>query len=320
MIPDEKAADQFIVDARWPDGVVKCPEPNCNSIDVVEIRGYKRRSWRCRRCDRRFNPLTCTTLQGVHGSWRLVLLAVYCSLQFNHHTGLSLACALKTDDQTKAHHTALNLHRRIFQAMEEQPPQFSGCCQVDDTLIGTVNGVPVSVIGCVEQESGQVRAEVIVGEMELDKSTPFITATTATDALLLTDQTDKYCYGLRKRLTVNHSTPEFARWSDDHRTLVTTNGIESFWAMLKEFLRLHRAVTLRHLYLYVAAAAWHISHQREPIVDQMRARIRNSHQAWTRPSREKPEALLAFQLELQPSNARVASAPKRSLKRMPRAA
>ena len=320
MIPDEKAADQFIVDARWPDGVVKCPEPNCNVPDVVEIRGHKRRTWRCRRCDRRFNALTCTTLQGVHGPWRLILLAVYCSLQFNHYTGLSLACALKTDDQTKAHHTALDLHHRIFQAMEEELPQSSGKCQIDDTLIGTVNGVPVSVIGCVDDKSGQVRAEVIVGEIDKDNSTPFIEAATTKDAQLLTDQTRDYPYGLRKRLTVNHSKPEMACWNDDHRILVTTNGIESFWAILKESLSLHRAVTLRHLYLYVAAAAWHISHLREPIVDQMRALFRNSHQVWTRPAREKPEALLAFQLALQPLAAEAASKPTPSSKRVPRAA
>ena len=320
MVPDEKAAEQFIVDARWPDGVIKCPETNCSSIDVVEIRGYKRRTWRCRQCDRRFNALTCTTLQGVHESWRAIALAVYYCLQFNHHTGLSLACALKTADQTIAHRTALNLTHRIFQAMEEKLPPFSGICQIDDTIIGTVNGVPISVIGCVEQESGQVQAEVIVGEMELAKSIPFIKTATAKDATLLTDQTDKYPYWLRKRFTVNHSVPEMAGWNDDYRILVTTNRIESFWAMLKEFLRLHRAVTLRHLYLYVAAAAWHISHQREPIVEQMRTLFRNSHQAWAKPSKERPEAPLVFQLELQPLAAKPASKPASSSKRMPRAA
>ena len=313
MFPDDEAAERFVVDTRWPGGVVKCPEPNCSSLDVVEIRGYKMRTWRCRKCDRRFHALTCTTLQGVHGSWRLILLAVYCCIQFNHFTALSLACALKTDAQTKAHRTALGLRHRIFQAMEEDLPQFSGNCQIDDTLIGTVNGVPVSVIGCLNKETGQVRAEVIVGEMELDKSTPFIKTATTKDSQLLTDQTDKYPYGLRKRLTVNHSVPEFARWVEETHQLITTNGIESFWSILKEFLSIHRAVTLRHLYLYVAAAAWHISHQDEPLVDQMRALFRNSHEAWSRPVREKHDALLSFQLEVQPS-----SKPAPSSKRMPR--
>ena len=320
MFPDDEAAEQFVVDTRWPDGVVKCPEPNCSSLDVVEIRGHKMRTWRCRKCDRRFHALTCTTLQGVHGSWRLILLAVYCSIQFNHFTALSLACALKTDAQTKAHRTALSLRHRIFQAMEEELPPFSGNCQIDDTLIGTVNGVPVSVIGCWNKKTGQVRAEVIVGEMELDKSTPFIKTATAKDAQLFTDQTDKYPYGLRKRLTVNHSIPQFARWVEETHQLITTNGIESFWSILKEFLSIHRAVTLRHLYLYVAAAAWHISHQDEPLVDQMRALFRNSHEAWSRPVREKHDALLSFQLEVQPSSAKASSKPAPSSKRMPRAA
>ncbi len=201
------------------------------------------RTWRCRGCGRRFNALTCTTLQGIHGSWRSIVLAVYCSIQFPQYTGLSMACALKTDHQTKGHHTVLRLKHHIFQAMEEELPPFSGICQLDDTLIGTVNGVSVSVIGCVEQESGQIRAEVIVGEINKDNSTQFIKTATTKDAQLLTDQSGKYPYGLRKRLTVNHSIPEMARWIEKRQLLVTTNTIESFWALLKSFLRIHRAVT-----------------------------------------------------------------------------
>ena len=320
MFPDDEAAEQFIVDARWPDGVVECPEPNCSSLDVVEIRSQKMRTWRCRGCGRRFNALTCTTLQGIHGSWRSVVLAVYCSIHFPQYTGLSMACALKTDHQTKGHHTVLRLKHHIFQAMEEELPPFSGICQLDDTLIGTVNGVPVSVIGCVEKESGRVRAEVIVGEINKANSTQFIKTATTKDAQLLTDQSGKYPYGLRKRLTVNHSIPEMARWIEKRRLLVTTNTIESFWALLKSFLRIHHAVTLRHLYLYVAAAAWHIGHQREPIVDQMRALLCNSHQVCSRLPKEQPEALLAFQLDLQPLANQAAPKPAPSSKRMPRAA
>ena len=320
MFPDDEAAGHFIDDARWPDGVVTCPEPNCHSQDVVELRGHKRRTWRCRSCGRRFNALTCTTLQGVQGPWRLILLAVYCCLQFNHHTGLSLACALKTDDRTKAHKTGVDLHHRIFQAMEAELPRFSDMTQFDDTLIGTIDGVPINVRGFLDNESGQVRTAVLVGEINKKNSTQAIKDNTTETAVLLTDQSDDYPYGVRTRLTVNHSIPEMARWDKDHQVLVTTNGVEGFWGLLKLFLLLHRAVTLRHLYLYVAAATWHINHLREPIVDQMRALIRNSHQAWARPAREVPEDLLDFQLELQPSEAEAASKPEPSSRRRSRAA
>ena len=320
MFPNDEAAEHFIVDARWPDGVVMCPEPNCHSQNVVELRGHNKRTWNCRRCGRRFNALTCTTLQGRHGPWRLILLAIYCCQQFNHHTGLSLACALKTDDRTKAHKTGLSLQHRIFQAMEAELPKFSDITQFDDTLIGTIDGVPINVRGFLDHESGQVRTAVLVGEINKDNSTQAIKDNTTEGAVLLTDQSDDYPYGLRERLTVNHSVPEMARWDKDHQVLVTTNGVEGFWGLLKLFLLLHRAVTLRHLYLYVAAATWHINHLREPIVDQMRALIRNSHQAWARPAKEAPEDLLDFQLELQPSEAAAVSKPEPSSKRRSRAA
>ena len=320
MIPDDEAAEHFIVNARWPDGEVMCPEPNCHSQDVVELRGHRRRTWSCRRCGRHFNALTCTTLQGLHGPWRLILLAGYCCLQFHHHTGLSLACALKTDDRTKAHKTGLDLHHRIFQAMEAELPRFSGTTQFDDTLIGTIDGVPINVRCFLDNESGQIRTAVLVGEINKDNSTQVIKDNTTENAVLLTDQSDDYPYGFRKRLTVNHSVPEMARWDEDHQVLVTTNGVEGFWGILKFFLLLHRAVTLRYLYLYVAAATWHSNHLRDPIVDQMRALIRNAHQAWTRPAREVPEDLLDFQLELQPSEAEAASKPEPSSRRRSRAA
>ena len=301
MFPDDKAAEEFIVDSRWPDGAVECPEPDCGSRDVTESQGckrYKRRTWSCRACGRRFNALTCTTLKGIHGSWRTILLAVYLTLQFDHHTGLSLAFALKTDHHTHAHHTALDLKHRIYQAMEEELPPFSGTCQADDTLIGNVNTTPILVIACKENESGGVKAKVIIGEMELAKSIPFFESATTVEAMLLTDETDKYPVDLRVRLTVNHE-KEYVRWDDVYHVLVTTNAVESFWATLKALLRAHHAVTLRHLYLYVAAAAWHISHLGESTVDQMRALIHNSHSAWVRPASEKPEDMLALQLKLQ---------------------
>ena len=320
MIPDDEAAEHFIVNARWPDGEVMCPEPNCHSQDVVELRGHKRRTWGCRRCGRHFNALTCTPLQGVQGPWRLILLALYCCLQFSHTTGLLLAGALKTDDRTKAHKTGLSLQHRIFQAMEQELPRFSDTTQFDDTLVGTIDGVPVNVRCFLDNESGQVRTAVLVGEITKENSTQAIKDNTTEDVLLLTDQSDDYPYGFRKRLTVNHSMPEMARWDENHQVLVTTNGVEGFWSLLKLLLLLHRAVTLRHVYLYVAAATWHINHLREPIVDQMRALIRNSHQVWARPARQAPEDLLDFQLELQPSGSGAASKPEPSSRRRSRAA
>ena len=316
--PDDKAAEAFIVYARWPDGVVTCPEPDCGSKDVVGTRRSKQRTWRCRQCRRSFHALTCTTLQGVHGSWRTILLAVYYTLQFPYESSLSLACALKTSERKMAYKTALRLRHRILQGLDEDLPQSSGDCQIDDTLIGNVNGIPITVIGCVDTETGQVRGDVIVGEVALHNSSAFIQGAITRDACLLTDDTDKYSHSIRNRLTVNHSRKQYSRWDDEHQKLVTTNSIESFWSTLKFLLSIHRAVTLRHLPLYVAAAAWHISHQSKPTVDQMQNFFRNAHAAYIRPAKEIPDSLLDFQLDLQPF--RHSTAPESYIEELPRAA
>ena len=314
-IPDEKAAEAFIVDARWPDGVVRCPNPNCGSDDVVEVRRRKHRTWRCLQCERRFHALTHTTLKGVHGSWRALLLAVYCSLQFPYQSALSLACALKTDGRTRNHRTSLRLLHRIFEALEVDLLPITGDFQTDDTLIGNVDGIPVTVLGCVSEETGRVVAEVIVGEVELANSTPFIEKATDKNARMMSDESNKLPWGIRTRLTVNHKKKKYVRWYEAHHKLATSNSMESFWAALKLFLHMHRSLTLRHLYLYVAAAAWHIGNLSVPTVDQMKAVIRNAHVAWLRPAKEIPEELLDFQMEIQAYKGPAKPKPARKTRR-----
>lgn len=315
LIPDEKAAEAFIVDARWPDGVVRCPNPNCGTDDVVEVRRRKHLTWRCRQCGQRFHALTNTTLKGVHGSWRTLLLAVYFCVQFPYNSALSLACALKTDARTRNHRTSLRLMHRIFEALEVDLPVITGDFQTDDTLIGNVDGVPVTVIGCVNEATGRVVAEVIVGEVELANSTPFIKKVTDKKARMMSDESNKLPWDIRTRLTVNHKNKRYVRWYPDHHKLATTNSMESFWAALKLLLRMHRALTLRHLYLYVAAAAWHIGNLSVPVVDQMKAVIHNANVAWLRPAREVPEELLDFQMELLASKGPAKPKPARNTRR-----
>ena len=315
LIPDEEAAEAFIVDARWPDGVVRCPKPNCGTDDVVEVRRRKHRTWRCLQCERRFHALTHTTLKGVHGSWRALLLAGYFCLQFPYQSALSLACALKTDGRTRSHRTSLRLVHRIFEALEVDLPAITDDFQTDDTLIGNVDGIPVTVIGCVSEETGRLVAGVIVGEVELANSTPFIEKATDKNARMMSDESNKLPWGIRTRLTVNHKKKQYVRWYEEHHKLATTNSMESFWAALKLLLHMHRSLTLRHLYLYVAAAAWHIGNLSVPVVDQMKAVIRNAQVAWLRPAREIPEELLDFQMELQASKGPAEPKPARKTRR-----
>ena len=169
----------------------------------------------------------------------------------------------------------------------------------------------------MSEETRQVRAGVIVGEVELATSTPFIEKATDQNARMMSDESNKLPWGIRTRLTVNHKEEQYVRWYEEHHKLATTNGIESFWAALKLLFHIHRALTPRHLYLYVAAAAWHISNLRMPVVDQMKAAIRNAHVVWLRPASEIREKLLDFQLELQENQGSAQHKPDRKTKSQP---
>ena len=304
--PDERTVDNTAIDARWPDGGVTCPRPGCGSADVVEVRRRKHRTWRCRECGRRFHALTCTTLQGIHGSWRTIPLAIYWCLQYPYNSALTLASALKTDERTIVHKTALRVEHKIFAAMDGiLLPPLGGYCQMDDTLIGHVDGVPIAVMGIVSEGTGHLKVQEVCGEVNHENSGPFIENSTEPDAILITDDTNDFPFGIRIRLTVNHSKPlsepgpRYAEWYETYRKLVTTNKIENFWRILKMLLWAHRAFTSRHLHLYVNAAVWHASHLMEPIEDQMKALIRNSHAVWVRAATAEDDTPLEFQLGIQ---------------------
>lgn len=317
LYPDEATAESAFIDARWPDGVVTCPQPRCGSEDVVEVRRRKRRTWRCRACGRSFHAVTCTTFQGTYGSWRTLLLAIYFCLQFPYDSSLTMATALKTDERTMVHKTALRIQHRIFLAMDEALPPLQGYFQTDDTLIGYVqventltgntDAVPIAILGMVSEDTGHVKIEVVRGQVKRENWGPFIERGTDPQAIMLSDATNDCPFGVRIRLIVNHSKPllswpgpRFAQWYEEFRKLVTTNKIENFWRILKMLLLAHRGFTLRHLHLYVNAAAWHATHLMEPIEDQMKALIRNSHAVWVRAATEVDDTPLEFNLELQP--------------------
>ena len=82
----------------------------------------------------------------------------------------------------------------------------------------------VAVVGIRDRKTGKVRTKVI-GTVTSENASAFVAANKAADAKLYTDETA--AYNSLDRETVKHSVHEYVRGK------IHTNGIESFWSMLK---------------------------------------------------------------------------------------
>lgn len=87
---------------------------------------------------------------------------------------------------------------------------------------------------------------VVVGATDRETLHKFVTRNTAKNAVIYTDETAVYKDMPRKHESVRHSRGEYVRGN------AHTNGIESFWSMLK---RAHKGVyhkmSGKHLHKYV---------------------------------------------------------------------
>ena len=74
MFPNEKAAEDFFVEVRWPDGV-RCP--CCGAEDIQERKTRKPQPYRCRTCRKDFSVKTDSLTHNSPLGCRTWLFAIY---------------------------------------------------------------------------------------------------------------------------------------------------------------------------------------------------------------------------------------------------
>ena len=277
MFPDEDAARAWFERILWPEGRF-CPE--CGSTNTHECT-HAKMPYRCRDCRKYFSIKTGTVMAGSPLPLLKWLYAIYLDT-----TSLKGVSSMKLyRDLGITQKTAWHMQQRIREAFAEQGPDilFSGPVEVDETYMGgrranmsnakrkkladTGRGSvgKTAVVGAKDRDSNQVAARVV---SRTDKPTlqGFVAEHTSPGATVYTDEATAYEGLPFEHGAVKHSVKEFVRGQ------IHTNGMESFWSMLK---RAHKGtfhkLSPKHLQRYVDEFAGRHNLRNADTIDMMTA-------------------------------------------------
>ena len=252
--PNERAATDWFEATVW-NGERCCG--HCGSLDTYRVKSGKPMPYRCRDCKRYFSVKTGTLMAGSPLPIRKWVYAIYLDV-----TNLKGVSSMKLHrDIGVCQKTAWFMQQRIREAFTAQGPMvFLGPVEVDECYIGGLEKNkhesrklragrgPVgktAVVGMKDRGTKQVAARVIE---RTDRETlqGFVDDHAAPGAQVYTDGTSPYRGMDRPHESVKHSVGEYVRG------LAHTNGVESFWSMLK---RAHKGtfhkLSAKHLQRYV---------------------------------------------------------------------
>ena len=278
MFPDDASAERWFVETRWPDGVT-CPY--CDTSERVKARkNRKPMPYYCGACRKYFSVRTGTPIEASNLGLQKWAIAFYLL-----STNLKGASSMKLHrDIEVTQKTAWHLAHRIRESWGCDGFPFSGPVEVDETFVGgkaknmhahkrkqVIKGRgsvgKTAVVGAKDRQTNRVSAAVV---KNVDQPTlqGFVAENVEPGAKVYTDDHGGY-EGLPNHETVRHSVKEYVNGQ------AHTNGIESFWAMLKRgYVGTYHRMSAKHLHRYVDEFAGRHNVRTADTIDQMAAMVR----------------------------------------------
>ncbi len=274
MFPSEASAAKWFETVRWPDTRF-CGK--CGSERTRRVKSGKPMPFWCTACRSYFSVRTGTPLACSNIPLRKWAISIYLCL-----TSLKSVSSMKLHRDLRISQKAawFMLHRIREAWGSEGGNTFGGPVEVDETYFGgkrknmskskrnTLSGRgaigKTAVVGVKDRETNEVKAKV-VRSTKAETLQGFVRETVDPGAQVFTDDATAYL-GLTdyEHDSVRHSVAEYVRG------MVHTNGVESFWSMLK---RAHKGtfhkISPKHLDRYVQEFAGKHNIRDLGTIDQM---------------------------------------------------
>ena len=253
MFPTEESAQEWFESRVWPAGRY-CPA--CGSTRTHEA-GHNHMPYRCSDCRSYFSVKTATVMRKSHIPLRKWVFAIYL-----HLTSLKGVSSMKLHrDIGVSQPAAWFMLQRIREAWSTSDlEQFVGPVEVDETYLGgkeankhaskklragrgTVG--KTAIVGAKDRKTNKIKAAVVKAT-DAKTLQGFVVAAALAGATVYSDDAAAYKGMPFDHASVRHSVGEYVDG------MAHTNGIESFWSMLKRAHKgVYHKISPKHLQRYV---------------------------------------------------------------------